>query len=42
MEEDKRLVVNFLGVRSSNELERYLGLPIMVGWGEKFFSKIEG
>lgn len=28
---DRRAVVNILGVRSSNDPERYLGLPNMVG-----------
>ncbi|KAK5774337.1 hypothetical protein PVK06_042192 [Gossypium arboreum] len=34
-EEDRRMVVNILGVRSSNEPERYLGLPNMVGRKKK-------
>ncbi|KAH1107357.1 hypothetical protein J1N35_011125 [Gossypium stocksii] len=35
LEEDKRLVVHELGVRCSNEPERYLGLPNMVGRRKK-------
>lgn len=35
MEEDRRLVVNLMGIRSSNEPERYLGLPNMVGRRKK-------
>ncbi|XP_040949964.1 uncharacterized protein [Gossypium hirsutum] len=34
-EEEKQTVVNLLGVRSSNEPERYLGLPNMVGKRKK-------
>ncbi|XP_040971314.1 uncharacterized protein [Gossypium hirsutum] len=34
-EDDRRLVVNLLGVRSSNDLKRYLGLPNMVGRRKK-------
>lgn len=30
-DDDRRVVVNILGVRSSNNLERYLGLPNIVG-----------
>lgn len=35
LEEERQLVVNLLGVLSSNELERYLGLPNMVGRRKK-------
>ncbi|KAK5842886.1 hypothetical protein PVK06_005302 [Gossypium arboreum] len=39
-EEDRRLVVNLLEVRSSNELERNLGLPNMVGKRKKEYFQI--
>ncbi|KAA3465119.1 reverse transcriptase [Gossypium australe] len=34
-EEEKSLITRMLGVQSSNEPERYLGLPNMVGWRKK-------
>lgn len=34
-EEEKRVVTRILGVRSSNNPERYLGLPNMVGRRKK-------
>ncbi|KAH1072990.1 hypothetical protein J1N35_025318 [Gossypium stocksii] len=34
-EEDRCLIVNILGVRSTSDLERYLGLPNMVGRRKK-------
>ncbi|KAK5833051.1 hypothetical protein PVK06_016862 [Gossypium arboreum] len=41
-EEDRQLVINQLGVRSSNDLERYLGLLSLVGRRKKgIFSSFE-
>ncbi|KAK5777375.1 hypothetical protein PVK06_045342 [Gossypium arboreum] len=34
-EEEKMVITRVLGVRSSNDLERYLGLPNLVGRGKK-------
>ncbi|MBA0878961.1 hypothetical protein Goshw_016158 [Gossypium schwendimanii] len=40
LEEERQLVVNLLRVRSSDELERYLGLPNMAGGKEVFIKAV--
>ncbi|KAA3471190.1 reverse transcriptase [Gossypium australe] len=40
LEESRRVVSNILGVRNSNNMERYLGLPNVVGKNKKAFFQL--